>query len=150
MIRFKNGTLTIHLLLNRASHWADVNSYLPYEGQVDLVMKTACNLELRIPEWVKPNDVSGLVNGTQRELTVQGRYALIGYVKSGDLVTITFPIFERTVNTTIGNIPYTLIIKGNDVVSINPPGKWYPFYQREKYRENHVYWVNRERFVPAI
>ena len=113
-------------------------------------MKTACNLELRIPEWVKPNDVSGLVNGTQRELTVQGRYALIGYVKSGDLVTITFPIFERTVNTTIGNIPYTLIIKGNDVVSINPPGKWYPFYQREKYRENHVYWVNRERFVPAI
>lgn len=150
MIGYKNGTLTIHLLLNRASPWADVNSYVPYEGQVDIMMKVACNLEIHLPEWATPNDVSGFVNGGQRELTFQERYALIGYVESGDLVTLTFPIFERTVDATIGNIPYTLIIKGNDVVSINPPGKWYPFYQRAKYRENHVRWVNKERFVPAM
>jgi hypothetical protein len=150
MIGFKNGTLSIHLLLNRASPWADVNSYVPYEGQVDVIMKVACNLEIRIPEWVKPNDMSGFVNGTQRELTFQGRYALIGYVEPGNLVTVNFPIFERTVNTIIGNVPYTLTIKGNNVVSINPYGTWYPFYQRAHYRENQVRWVNRERFVPAI
>lgn len=74
----------------------------------------------------------------------------MGHVEPGDLLTVTFPIFERTVNTTIGNVPYTLIIKGNDVVSINPSGTWYPFYQRTHYRENQVRWVNRERFVPAI
>jgi hypothetical protein len=150
MIGMKNGTLTINLLFNRASPWADVSSYVPYEGQVDVKMKVAGNLEIRIPEWVKPNDVSGFVNGSQRELAFQGRYALIGYVESGDLVTVTFPISERTIDITIGNIPYTLIIKGNDVVSINPPGKWCPFYQRSKYRENHVRWINRERFVPAM
>jgi hypothetical protein len=150
MIGFTNHALTVHLLLNRASPWADVNSYVPYEGRVDVKMKVACDLEVRIPEWVKPDEVSGLVNDEPRPLAFQGRYALIGYVESGDLVTVTFPIFERTVDTTIGNIPYTLIIKGNDVVSINPPGKWYPFYQRAKYRENQVRWVTRERFVPAI
>ena len=150
MIEFANSTLTVHLLLNRASPWADVDSYVPYEGRVDLKMKVACDLELRIPEWVKPGEVSALVNDEPRPLAFQGRYALIRSVEPGDLVTVTFPIFERTVETTIGDVPYTLIIKGNDVVSIDPPGKWYPFYQRAKYRENQVRWVTRERFVPAI
>jgi hypothetical protein len=150
MIGFKNGTFTVHLLLNRASTWADVDSYVPYDGRVDIRMKVPCDLEVRIPEWVKPNEVLGFVNDEPRQLAFRGRYALIGTVESRDLVTITFPIFERSVETTIGNVPYTLIIKGNDVVSINPPGKWYPFYQRAKYRENHVRWINRERFVPAI
>ena len=150
MIGFKNNTLTLHLLLNRVSSWVDVNSYVPYEGQVDLKMKITCDLKVRIPEWVKLGEVSALVNDEPRPLAFQGRYALIGSVEAGDLVSVTFPIYERTVETTIGEVPYSLIIKGNDVVSIDPPGKWYPFYQRAKYRENQVRWVTRERFVPAI
>jgi hypothetical protein len=150
MIEFANNTLNVHLLLNRASPWADVNSYIPYEGKVDVKMKVACDLEVRIPEWVKLGEVSALVNNEPRPLAFQGRYALIGSVKAEDLVTVTFPIFERKVETTIGEVPYTLIIKGNDVVSINPPGKWYPFYQRDQYRENQAHWVTRKRFVPAI
>lgn len=150
MIRFMNGTLSIHLLLNRASPWADINSYVPYEGRVDISMKTSCDLEVRIPEWASPKDVSGFVNGTPRTLEFRGRYAQIGYVDPGNLVTLTFPISERTVDTVIGNVPYTLVIKGNDVVSINPSGVWYPFYQRTRFRENQVRWANRERFVPEI
>jgi hypothetical protein len=149
MIRFTNGTLTVHLLLNRASTWADVGSYIPYEGRVDIRVKVPCDLEVRIPEWVKPYEVGGLVNDEARQLEFRGRYALIGSVKMGDLVTVTFPIVERVVEATIGNVPYTLIIKGNDVVSIDPPGKWYPFYQRAEYREKQVRWVNQERFVPS-
>jgi len=150
MVGFKNNTLRVHLLLNRASPWADVNSYVPYEGQVDLSIKTACNLEIRIPEWVEPGEVSASVNGTQRELSFHGRYARAGYVKAGNAVTVTFPISEHTTTTTIGNVPYTLMIKGHNVVSIDPPGRWYPFYQRAHYRENRVRWLDRERFVPEI
>lgn len=149
MIRYQNGTLRIHLLLNRASTWADVNSYVPYEGHVDVSMKVACNLEIRVPEWVNPSDVCCFVNGAQRELAFQGRYARIGFVEPGNLATLTFPIFERIVDTVIGNVPYRLIIKGNDVVSIEPPGKWYPFYQRARFRDGQVRWVRRDRFVPA-
>jgi DUF1680 family protein len=150
MIAFANDTLTVHLLLNRASPWADVDSYVPYEGRVDLKIKVACDLEVRLPEWVKLGEASATVNDGARPLAYQGRYALIGSVQSGDTVTVAFPIYERTVDTTIGDVPYTLIIKGNDVVSIDPPGKYYPFYQRAKYRENQARWVTRERYVPAI
>lgn len=150
MIGMKNGALRVNLLLNRASPWADVNSYVPYEGQVDVTVKTACNLEIRLPEWVKPEEASALVNGVQRELTFRGRYALVGSVVSGDQVAFTFPISERSVEATIGEQPCKLVVKGNEVVSIDPPGKWYPLYQRENYRENLVRWVDRERFVPAV
>jgi hypothetical protein len=150
MIRYDNGTLRIHLLLNRASTWADVDSYVPYEGRVDVAMKIGCDLRIRIPEWVQPRDVSGSVNGAPRQLAFQARYALIGSVERGDLVTLTFPISERVVSRTIGDVAYTLIIKGNDVVSIEPSGRWYPFYQRARFRHGQARWVNRERFVPAL
>ena len=113
-------------------------------------MKVACDLEIRFPEWVQPRDLSGSVNGAARELGIQGRYALVGPVEPGDLVTVGFPIFERVVDTIIGNSPYTLIIKGNDVVSVEPSGRWYPFYQRAHYRADQVRWVDRERFVPDL
>jgi hypothetical protein len=148
MLEFNNGLLSIHLLLNRASSWADVNSYIPYEGQIDVVMKTACNVEIRIPEWVKHEEVSCFVNNIPRETVFQGRYAQVGPVESGNVVTMVFPISERTVTTTIGGVSYTLIIKGNDVVSIDPPGQWHPFYQRAHYRDG-VRWLKRERFVPT-
>jgi len=47
----------------------------------------------------------------------------------------------------IGDFPYTLVLKGNDVVLIDPPGVWYPFYQRAHYRESRARWVARERFI---
>ncbi len=150
MIGLDDDTLRVHLLLNRASRWADVGSRVPYEGQADVLMKVACNVEIRIPEWVESRDVRCLVNGTQRQLGFRGRYARMGHVESGNLVTVSFPIHERTVDTIIGNAPYTLIVKGNDVVSIDPPGRWHPFYERSHYRENTTRWVTRDRFVPAV
>jgi hypothetical protein len=91
----------------------------------------------------------GTVNENPVELSFEGRYAIVDLLKSGDLVTFTFPISERTINTAIGNEAYTLVIKGNDVVSIKPSGILHPLYQREKYRENQARWVKRDRFVPA-
>ena len=44
----------MNLLLNRASKWADVYSYIPYEGRVDLRFKQPCESVLvRAPEWVE-------------------------------------------------------------------------------------------------
>jgi hypothetical protein len=149
MLEFNNETLRIHLLLNRASPWADLNSYVPYEGQIDVVMKTSCNVEIRIPEWVKPEEISCFVNNIPRVIKFQERYAQVGSVERGNVVTMNFPISERAVKTSIGGVSYTLIIKGNDVVSIDPPGQWHPFYQREHYREK-IRWEKRERFVSAI
>jgi hypothetical protein len=147
MVAFRNGTLVINLLMNRASSWADVDSYIPYEGRVDVMVKQTCGLELRIPEWVQPAEVSCTVDGQPVIPSFQGRYMKISQVQNGSKVSATFPISVRDVEETIGGIPYTLIIKGNDVVSIDPPGTFHPFYQRAHYRSNQARWKTMERFV---
>lgn len=50
---------------------------------------------------------------------------------------------------TIGSESYSLVIKGNDVVAIDPPGTWYSFFERGHYRQDEVAWVRRDRFVAA-
>ena len=47
--------------------------------------------------------------------------------RAGETIDLAFPITTRTVKETIGTVPYTLEIKGNTVVSIDPPGKTAPF-----------------------
>ena len=129
-----DGTLRVNLLLNRASPWADVDSYIPYLGRVDVKMKESADLKIRIPEWVTPGETRCQVNGEERSLNWDGRYAQVGKVGHGDVAVLTFPISERTDVVQIEKQRFTLVRKGNEVVFIDPPGRYCPLYQRQHYR----------------
>ena len=150
IIVFKDKTLSVNLLLNRASRWCDVHSFVPYEGKVVLKMKAPCDRVLvRMPEWVPPGgqQVAFDVNGRSKPANWSGRYVNVGHAKAGDTITVRFPISDTKVKETIGNADYTLELRGNTVVSIDPPGRNGPLYQREYYRQP-VKWKKVERFVP--
>lgn len=148
MLHYKRGTLSINLLMNRASKWADVNSHIPYTGQVDIQVKRACKqLRVRIPEWVTPRQVKCLVNGKKHRLTWDKRYALVGSVKSRDTINVNFPIAECKVEPDIQAQHYHLITKGNEVVDIYPRGQFCPLYQRDYYRTTQTRWKKTNRFV---
>jgi len=142
------GSLKVNLLLNRSSRWADVLSHIPYRGQVDVMMKQDLELEIRLAEWVKPEEARCTVDGAPRGLSFNGRYAQVGPVSAGQTVTLTFPIFERTDRVIIEKRAYTLVRRGNEVVWIDPPGKNGPLYQRRQYRRGETLWQNVRRFVP--
>lgn len=147
ILHYDRGKLRVNLLLNRASAWADVDSYIPYEGRVDVKAKSSCDLAVRIPEWVRAKGTRCQVNGKERSLTWDRRYALVGKVQPGNIATLTFPIRERRDALRIHGKDYVVTRKGNDVVHIDPPGKHFPLYQREKYRQNKAQWKKTERFV---
>ena len=147
MLTHGDNKLRVNLLLNRASPWADIDSHIPYVGQVDVRIKRPVDLSLRIPEWTTPEEVRVQVSGEDRRVGWEGRYAQVGEVKPGDVVTMTFPIAERTDTVWIEKDRYALVRKGNDVVAIDPPGQYCPLYQREHYRENGTRWRKVERFV---
>ena len=46
--------MKVELLLNWASQWLDVNSYLSMEGRIVLKIKDAPVLAVRMPEWSDP------------------------------------------------------------------------------------------------
>ena len=143
----EQGILRVNLLLNRASKWADIDSYIPYEGRVDIKSKQLLELEVRIPEWVGPGEVTCEVDGQARDLTFDGRYARVGKVGKGETATLRFPISERTEKVEIVGRDYTLIIRGNDVVWVDPPGKYNPIYQRGHTRAGQTLWRKVTRFV---
>jgi hypothetical protein len=147
ILRYRNGKLKVNLLMNRVSEWADIDSCIPYLGRVDVTVKKAVDLSVRIPEWVKPEQTQCQVNGQERTLGWDGRYAKVGSVKPGDVAKLSFPIFERTDKVWIEKKQYTLIRKGNEVVSIDPPGVYHPLYQRAHYRQNDPRMRKVTRFV---
>jgi hypothetical protein len=142
-------SLKVHLLLNRASPWADIDSCIPFTGQVDVHLKRDLDLSVRIPEWVEPDDVRCRVESEDRELEFDGRYAQVGHVAAGQKVTVTFPIAERTDHVMVLGEPYTLTRKGNEVVAIDPPGNYCPLYQRANYRNDKPEFRQLTRFVSS-
>jgi len=152
ILEYSGGELRVNLLLNRASQWADLNSYIPYEGKVDLHMKCAASgVSVRIPNWVTDEEVACTVNGAPRAFAWSGRYISLGTVNADDLVQVTFPISERTAYLDFSDrlypFEYTLVFKGNDVVSMDPPGTYRPLFQRERYRENVASWKMVTRVI---
>jgi len=147
MLQHRNGRLRVNLLLNRVSPWADVESHVPYQGRVDVRVKREINLEIRAPEWVATGEAVCRINGEERSVSWDGRYVRIGSLSSGDVATLSFPINERTDVVHIEKQRFNLTRKGNDVVSIDPPGRYHPLYQRQHYRTGGTRWREIERFV---
>ncbi len=137
----------MNLLLNRVSRWADVESYIPYEGRVQVKVKQPLELSLRIPEWVAPEQAKCEVDGQERKLGWNGRYAKVGNVGAGSIVRLTFPIAERSEVVWIEKRRYKIVRKGNEVVSIDPPGIKHPLYQREHFRADKARTRKVLRFV---
>ena len=150
ILHHDKGKLRINLMLNRASAWADVYSHIPYEGKVELkVKKPLDNVLVRMPEWINANDPGVVVRAnTQRSrLRWEGRHLDLGSAKPGDLIALTFPIPRRSTKETIASVTYTLDIKGNTVVGIDPAGTNGPFYQRSYYLRDQAPLRKVERFI---
>jgi hypothetical protein len=147
IVHYEGGKLRVNLLLNRASRWADVASYIPYQGRVEVRMKQTADLEVRIPEWAPLDLVQCEVDGQARKLAFAGRYARTGRAEKGQAVALRFPIEERTDQVRIQGTEYTVVRRGNDVVSIDPPGRYFPSYDRGHYRTGQPLYQKVLRFV---
>ena len=156
----QDKTLRVNLLLNRASRWAEFNSYLPYQGKVELKVKQQLDtVSVRMPTWIETDghQILCAVNGQSRAISWQGRYVNVGAAAAGDTVSLSFPIREQTIRkriygepheTMIGAVEYNeLVFRGNTLVSIDPPGGHCPIYQRNQYRSPEPAWRKMTRFV---
>ena len=109
--------------------------------------KQTLDLSIRIPEWVKPEEVSGTVGGQGRGLEFDGRYARLGSVREGETATLRFPISESSEWVVVERRRYHTLMRGNTCVAIDPPGTSLPLFQRDHYRDDVTRWRKIERFV---
>lgn len=141
--------LRVNLGLNRASQWADLDSYLPNQGKLALHMKETLPVAMRIPKWADLKQVKFTVDGKLRAVKWNGQYAELGEVKAGQTAVAEFPVTERTTEYNMGDYTVKYTIRGNTVVSMTPPGKVCPLYQnREGMRDAKVKMKAVTRYVP--
>ena len=144
IVRERNGAAQINLLLNRASPWLDIDSYLPYEGKVVVHNKSAKRISVRIPSWVSRRAIRCRVGDRDWRTYWTGNYLVVDGLTPGDRVTLDFPIMEETISTPVADDPtwrrvktYSCTFKGNTAIDIAPrddsPGK-YPIFMRDRYK----------------
>jgi hypothetical protein len=133
-LRYQDDVVRVNLLLNRASPWMDMDSYLPYEGKVVLKNKQAKEAFVRIPLWADKNAVRCQTQHHDVKNVWFGQYLHFSNLAPDDVITIKFPMVERTETwtvdtkdkpyidyTSVEDHVYTCRFKGNTLVSITPP-----------------------------
>ena len=131
----EDDLVRVNLLMNRASTWLDVDSYLPYEGRVVLKIKAAKKVAVRIPQWTDPEQVTCTVGGRECKYSWSGNYIVVDGLAHGDTVDIRFPMTTETVFRIIAaDTTYTLTVKGYTVLDIEPKGRICPLYCRDAYK----------------
>ncbi|MBI4585220.1 MAG: glycoside hydrolase family 127 protein [Planctomycetes bacterium] len=151
--RFHDGVAQVNLLLNRASPWMDIDSYLPYEGQVVLKNKQARAVSVRIPRWVDKSEVKVKRSGGKSEPIWSGPNLVCTGLGADEVITITFPVEERIEKAVLYGTEYTFTFRGNTVVDVKPrsqPAGSYPFYQRSHMRTGKAPMKTKKRFVSKV
>jgi hypothetical protein len=100
-----------------------------------------------MPEWAKAADCAIAVNGAAATPRVEGRYLVVNG-GDGDTIVLRCPIAERTETLHIIDKDYRVVVRGNEIVDIDPPGTRCPLFQRPEYRHDETRWTDVERFVP--
>ncbi len=103
---------------------------------------------LHAPQWIRAGDscITAQVDGQPHTCTWHGRYLDLGGMKQGSQIVMEFPISQRTVQEKMGDSEFTLTLRGDTVVWIDPPGRICPLFQRDYYCDG-VRWRKVRRFI---
>ena len=172
IVRHANGVARVNLLLNRASPWLDIDSYLPYEGRVVIRNKSARTIAVRIPAWADRAAVSCDIDGKEISPDWLGQYLLIQDCSGGEVINIRFPMVMSTEEyyltgfsgdsqwyKTKDDLPrYVFQFKGNTCIKTEFPNRpaeqqisatrrGYRVYLREHMRKNIAPMKTVKRYV---
>jgi hypothetical protein len=153
IVRFSRGVAQVNLLLNRASPWLDVDSYLPYEGKVVLRNKKAQTIAVRIPRWVDRSKVGVVRGGKPVDTAWAGPNVICTGVLPDEVITITFPVPNHVERAVLYGKEYKFHFRGNTVVDVEPKehhADSYPFYERDHLKADKAPMKTRLRFVSDV
>ena len=120
ILRRDGESTTVHLLLNRASRWLDVESHLPHEGKVVLRIREPGNVLVRLPGWLRAGSIRASVNEKPATPSAESGYFRFAKLTAGDIVTLDFALPERTEKRHLADREYTLTFRGSNVTDIQP------------------------------
>lgn len=125
--------MRVNLAFNRISKLADVVSCLPHRGEVDVIVKDAQRLYVRVPEGAPRDKVRVYVDRQPVEARWSDSYVEFPAVTRGQQITVTYPLRIAVIHETVGSLAgseTTQKWRGNTIVDISPAGKFVPQFCR--------------------
>jgi hypothetical protein len=122
---FKDGVLSVNMLIDKRTPEALITSYIPYEGRARVKLSRDCTLRFRVSPDIKVADLSLSINGQKIVPVLEGTFINVGKLKTGDILEIQLPLPERTETVVIGNEGYQQYRfearwKGDTVIDMQP------------------------------
>lgn len=146
--RYLPGTLYVNLHIDKLLPEAEIRCFQPYQGLLLISMKKACNLKIRIPDFVSPDDFVIIINGKKSRFITDSVFAVLRSVSAGDHIEVHYPLPVIDEDITVGNpgfkkYGYRVRWRGDTVISMTPSGKQYQTaYSASEGREIPVYYGN--------
>lgn len=134
----KFDRVMVNLHMNKSCDLLDVSSYLPYEGKLELdIHQEISELLVRIPDWVIHDDtcITRIRDGETLSIAPDAwlaKHVKVGNARKGDKFIVGFPLRQIKTQELAIDQYFEATWRGDDVVEINPPGKYYPFYSGRK------------------
>ncbi len=126
--RFENEMLSINLHLDKLLPQAEIRCYQPFDGLLTIHLKQSCHVQVRIPDFVSPQQLKIESDHQEIKPVVWGNFVKLGHRKAGEVIKISYPLAVFTEKESIGNAgfrqyPYQITWKGDTVIKIEPLGK---------------------------
>jgi hypothetical protein len=128
--RFQDRTLSVNLHIDKLLPQAEIRSYQPHKGLLEVKLRESCRVRVRIPDFVQEKDInveSTMGGGTSK---AWGNFLELGERRAGEELRLTYPLPLTTEEVTIGNpgrrqYHYRVTYKGDTVVRMEPVGNDY-------------------------
>ncbi|MGD0782979.1 MAG: hypothetical protein ABSA30_09000, partial [Candidatus Aminicenantales bacterium] len=103
--RFENGRLNIHLHIDKLLPEAEIRCRQPYEGLLTVKLKKDAAVRVRIPSFVKPEEMAWQAgtDGRKMDAKIIGNYLELEKGRAGEVIRISYPVPVRSEEAAIGN-----------------------------------------------
>jgi hypothetical protein len=125
-------TVWVHLGLTRASAAADVASYEPHAGRLDVRLHVARRLRVRVPSWVPREALAVLRDDAPVAPVWEGEYLRFDDLGAGQAVSLRYPLVERTEEEQVDGTRLRVRWRGGTVVAVEPSGAGLDTYGRRR------------------
>lgn len=132
--------VTVNLAINRSGPAADVLSYHPLDGRVDITPRVPGSLWFRLPPWADRKRTSASINGRTATNRFDRDYLVIDWVPRNTRVSIRYPLRDKTEEVRAGGQTFRATWRGTTVIKMEPESKTNPLYQGRTKAQRNPSW----------
>ena len=128
--RVEDGVLSVNMHIDKLLPQAEIRCYQPYQGTLSVVLKEACKVRVRVPDFVDAKDIKVSSNKGEVKAAGENGYLELGPRQAGEKIEVTYPVPVKEEEIAIGNpghkqYHYNVTWKGDTVVRMTPIGEQY-------------------------